>query len=584
MKTKDIVLKIFVSRIYFFIPGIILLIFEAFLNTYIPFLTGKIIDFLTLNPGDLSPVKRLIYILIFISVLTFTVKFIWRYFLMGNGRRYEKLLREAVFNRLSLLDPVFYDKNRTGDIITRVISDVSSIRMALSFGITSLFEISLALIMPLYVMITEMSLPLALTAFSAIPPVMLFLILIRKKIAAHFLKIQEATADLSNKIDENLNGIREIKSYGREDFESAEFRRLSGNRYKAEIKQVMMSALLGPVSKIGFALTFAIFIVIGGLLVFDGKISVGMFVTFNTYIGMMTAPMVRISRNVQIWQRGITSIRRLDLIFGTKPEINDADADMTITEFEPSVEIKNLNFSYTEGNPVLHDICLQIKPGKTLGIMGRTGSGKSALIDALSRRYSSENGCIFFGSYDINRIPLGVLKNAEGVVTQDGFLFSDTIRENIAFFSNASDHDIIDAAETADLSDNINDFPDKYETQVGERGVTLSGGQRQRIAIARAVVKKPKLLLLDDCMSAVDTDTEKKIIERIKSKYSGVTKIITAHRCSAVNDADEIIYLENGCITERGTHKELLELRGHYYELYSMQSDSAEESRDHEYK
>ncbi|MHB1153241.1 MAG: ABC transporter ATP-binding protein [Eubacteriales bacterium] len=582
MKTRDIVFRIFISRIYFFIPGIVLLSFEAILNTYIPFLTGNIIDMLTLKQNNLSAVKQLIFILIGIALLAFLIKFIWRYCLMGNGRRYEKLLREAVFGHLTKLDSSFCDQNRTGDIITRVISDVSAIRMALSFGITSIFEISLALIIPLYVMIAEMSLPLAITAFSAIPPVMLFLVLIRKKIALLFLKIQEATAELSNKIDEDINGIREIKSYGREDFESAEFCRLSNNRYEAEVKQVKLTALLGPVSKVGFALTFGIFIIIGGILVFNGKLSVGMFITFNTYIGMMTSPMVRISRNVQIWQRGIASIKRLDLIFNSKPEINNNNADMTVTDVEPSVEIKNMNFSYVRGKPVLHDISIKIKAGGTLGIMGRTGSGKSALIDALSRRYEIEDGCIFIGGCDINRIPLDVLKKTEGCVTQDGFLFSNTISENIAFFCGASEDEIAAAAETADLAENIREFPDKYNTQVGERGVTLSGGQRQRISIARAIVKKPKLLLLDDCMSAVDTATEKRILNNINKNNAGVTKVITTHRTSAVANADEIIYLENGCIVERGTHNELIELCGHYYELFMMQSEHGEESDDYE--
>ncbi len=576
MKTKDIVLKIFLSRIYFFIPGILLLIFETFLNTYIPLLTGNIVDLLTLKQNDLSEVNNLIFLLIGVSVSAFVIKFIWRYFLMGNGRRYEKLLREAVFCQLSKLDNIFYDINRTGDIITRIISDVSAIRMSLSFGITSLFEISLSLIMPLYIMIHQMSLPLVLAAFSAIPPVMLFLILIRKKIAARFLNIQEATEKLSNKVDENINGIREIKSYGREEFESEEFRRLSEKRKKAEINQVRISALLGPVSKIGFALTFGIFIIIGGMLVYNGKMTVGMFITFNTFIGMMTAPMVRISRNVQIWQRGIASIKRLDLIFCSNQEINDEKADMTLTDIQSNIEIRNLFFSYVKDKPVLFDINLKIKTGGTLGILGKTGSGKSAIIDALSRRYKIDDGCIFIGGFDINTIPLEVLKKTEGCVTQDGFLFSNTISENIAFYCGATQEEIVRAAQTADLSDNIGQFPDKYDTQVGERGVTLSGGQRQRVSIARALVKKPKLLLLDDCMSAVDTETEKKIITNINNDFPECTKVITSHRASAVANADNIIYLENGCIVEQGSHKELMKLCGHYYKLFNMQSEQAE--------
>lgn len=575
--TRDIVLRIFFSQFYLFLPGVLLLCAEAVMKTYIPLLTGDIVDELTLLPDDLTYAKSMMTRLAAVAVVAFCVKFVWRFLLMGNGRRYEKLLREKAFEKLSLLDSRFCDTNHTGDIITRMISDITAIRAALSFGITSIFDIGLSMVMPFYVMITKMTLPMTLTAFAAVPPILLFLILIRRMIAARFLKIQEANAALAGKIEENISGIREIKSYGREDYESETVKKLSQNRFDAEINQVKLSAMLKPVSSIGFAITYAVFIIIGGIMVFDGRLSVGTYITFNTYIGIMTSPMLRISRQVQIWQKGIASMKRLDVIFMSDTPIDDSCADFSITEIEPSISVKGLNFAYEPGKDVLHDINIELKAGKTLGVMGRTGSGKSALLDALSRRYEIPEGMVYIGGHDINSIPLDVLKKTEGCVLQDGFLFSDTVYNNIDFYSGAGESEVIHAAEIADIHGNIEDFPDKYETVVGERGVTLSGGQRQRISIARAIVKKPKLLLLDDCMSAVDTETEKRIIEGLNSEAKNMTTVITAHRASAVMNADEIIYLEDGRIAERGTHSELMALRGRYYSLYMQQSKREEE-------
>ncbi len=577
MRTKDIVLSIFMSQFYLFIPGVLLLFAEAVMKTYIPLLTGDIVDELTLLPDDLSHAESMMVRLAVVAVAAFCIKFIWRFLLMGNGRRYEKLLREKAFEKLSRLDSRFCDTNHTGDIITRMISDITAIRAALSFGITSIFDIGLSMVMPFYVMITKMTLPMTLTAFAAVPPILLFLILIRRLIAARFIKIQEANAALAGKIEENIGGIREIKSYGREEYESARVKELSQKRFDAEIDQVKLSALLRPVSSIGFAITYAVFMIIGGIMVFDGRLSVGTYITFNTYIGIMTSPMLRISRQVQIWQKGIASMKRLDVIFMSETPIDDSRADFSITEIEPSISVRGLNFAYEPGKTVLHDIDIELEAGQTLGVMGRTGSGKSALLDALSRRYEVGEGMIYIGGRDINNIPLDVLKKTEGCVLQDGFLFSDTIYDNIDFYSGASESEIKHAAEIADIHDNIEDFPEKYDTVVGERGVTLSGGQRQRVSIARAIVKKPKLLLLDDCMSAVDTETEKKIIEGLRSEAKNMTTVITAHRASAVMNADKIIYLEDGTIAECGTHSELMALHGRYYNLYMQQSRKEED-------
>jgi ATP-binding cassette subfamily B protein len=337
------------------------------------------------------------------------------------------------------------------------------------------------------------------------------------------------------------------------------------------LKFVMLMNMMFPIIMTISAISFVIGLWFGGILVIKEQITLGGFIAFNGYLGMLIWPISALGWVISIFQRGKVSLERVNAIMDEVPEIQDQNTS-AITEIKGDIEFRNLSFTYpgTE-NPVLKNVNIILRNGKTLAIVGRTGSGKSALVNLIHRLYNAPHGTLFIDGTDINDIPLATLRDAIGCVPQDTFLFSSTIGDNIDFFHGKSEDEIIQASKTAMIYDDIMEYPKKFETQVGERGVTLSGGQKQRVAIARAILKLPDILILDDCLSAVDTRTEEEIRKGMKLLMKQRTSIIVSHRISTIQDADEIIVLENGEIVERGTHDSLLLLKGEYHSLYLKQ-------------
>ena len=341
---------------------------------------------------------------------------------------------------------------------------------------------------------------------------------------------------------------------------------------KSNLDMVRISSYLSPVIEICFTISFVLNLIIGGNMVLKGNISLGDFIAFNGYLTMIMAPIISIGRIITIFQRGMASLNRLNEIFDTNVEIKENE-DSIKTSIKGSIEIKNLSFSYPGSKEtVLNDINLSIPKGHTLGIIGKTGSGKSTLVNLLLRMYNVQKGMIFFDGIDINDYKLKTLRDSFGFVPQDNFLFNASISDNIKFFKEIySDEEVIDAAKNSCIFESIMDFPDGFNTILGERGVNISGGQKQRISIARALIKNPEILILDDSLSAVDTITETQILKNLKKARKNKTSIIIAHRISQVIDADEIIVLDKGKISERGTHLELIEKGGLYYDIYKSQ-------------
>ena len=368
-------------------------------------------------------------------------------------------------------------------------------------------------------------------------------------------------------------GIRVIKAFAQEKPEMDTFDKLSKENAKTYMKMVRVSGALGPVTEICFSVSFLAFILYGSRMVISSEISLGDFIAFNTYMATIMGPVRNISRIIEVWQRGAASAKRLDDIF-RKSDIPEGKKPLREEEgYE--IQVKNLTFTYPqESAPALRNINLTIPSGSTLGVIGKTGAGKTTLANLLLRLFPIENGRIFLNGMDINTISLEVLREKIGFVPQENFLFSATIGENISFYQGGIDEaEIEQAARMSGVYDNILEFPEGFNTVVGERGVTLSGGQRQRVSIARALVKNPSILILDDSLSAVDTQTESEILGNIKTVLKNRTGIIISHRVSTVMHADNVILMDGGTIIEQGTHEELMKLKGSYYRLYLSQTE-----------
>jgi ATP-binding cassette subfamily B protein len=556
------------------------MILSSYVQALFPKILGKTIDLLKINGFDKAMVLKNIFYIILISIGSFAFTYIWRNLVIGNARKLECDLREALFSHFQKMSPEFYSKRKTGDLIAYAINDISAVRM--TFGPATALSINgIALcVISIYSMCTAIDIRLTLMTLLPIPFIVLFTTQIGKIIKVRFRKVQENFSKISDKVQENIYGIRVIKAYVQEDNEIKNFEKLNKQISDSNISMVRASSLLTPVIEVSFSISFVMNLIIGGNMVLAKTISLGDFIAFNTYLTMIMDPIISIGRVINIYQRGMASLGRLNDIFKVKPQIKDVNSSSKTEKLEGYIEFKIFNFTYPncEEEKVLDNINLKLSKGKTLGIIGKTGSGKSTLVNSLFKLYNVDSGKIFIDGKDINSIPLEVLRTNIALVPQDNFLFSDTIKNNISFFKDIySMESIEDASKSSLIYESILNFNDEFETLLGERGVNLSGGQKQRVSIARAIIKDPAILILDDSLSAVDTVTEKQILSNLKTIRNDKTNLIISHRISTIEHADEIIVLDKGQICERGTHDELLKERGLYYEIYIEQSNDGKQ-------
>jgi ATP-binding cassette subfamily B protein len=537
-----------------------------------------------------SPRTLAIYCLVLIACIALkgVMSFATRWTLIGISRDIEFDIRNDLLDRLLVMEPEFYVRNRTGELMSRATNDLNAVRMVLGPGIMYSGTTLVTMVLAIGLML-KLSPSLTLWVLLPVPVVAVAVWYFGQVIHQLYEKIQASLATLSAKVQENLSGVRVIRAYAQEDAEMRGFDAPNREYVARNVQLIRTWSMFMPSLTAMIGTTFLIVLWQGGYRLLHGQMSLGTLITFNTYLNFLVWPMIALGWVTNIFQRGAASMGRLNYILTAKPQIDDRGARIKNgTRIAGDIEFRNLTFTYpttmatngtsgangngTEKRAVLRNVNLKIPAGSTLAIVGPTGSGKTTLAALVARLWEAPEGEIMIDGRPIREWPLETLRRAIGYVPQDTYLFSETVNENIAFgLDKHEPQQVLEAAEIACLDAEVQDFAGRYDTMVGERGITLSGGQKQRSAIARAVVRDPRILILDDSLSAVDTQTEEKILSRLRGVMRGRTTILIAHRTSTVRDADQIVVLKEGSIIECGTHEELLERGGYYADLYQKQ-------------
>jgi ATP-binding cassette, subfamily B, multidrug efflux pump len=542
---------------------------------------------------SLSEQKLVFYSLMIVlfAVLEGVFLFLMRKIMIGVSRYIEYDLRNDLFAHLLSLSRRYYQNHKTGDLMSRATNDMSAVRMLLGPGVMYSVNTVIGMIVVLFFML-RISRLLTLFALVTIPVVSLAVRYFGAMIHQRFEKIQAAFSEMSARVQENLAGVRVIRAFVQEESEIDEFKQLNREYVRKNLQLIRVWGMFYPMlgTLLGMGGVFVLWL--GGREVMAGHITLGDFVAFYAYLGMLSWPMIALGWVINMMERGSASMGRINQIFDSQPEIKDssvlvqsgtfrlqnvAPANLNprkraaMCEIQGEIEFRNLSFAFN-GNPVLNAINLRIPRGSTFSIVGETGSGKSSLVNLLARVYDFKQGEILIDGLPIQDYPLRELRSQMAYVPQESFLFSETLRENIAFgVDKASDEAVREAARLSQILPDVEEFPNKFETVIGERGITLSGGQQQRTAIARALMRNPKILILDDALSSVDTYTEERILTALRQIMRERTSILISHRISTVKFADQIIVLREGIIEERGTHEELLKQQGYYADLYQKQ-------------
>jgi len=572
MRTFDKVLPYLKKSYKQILGGIAMLILVDIAQLAVPKVMQYAIDHIQSRSIDNTGLIYIALIIVALAIAVMVLRFFWRILIIGNSHKIEQSLRQDFYNHLLKLSQNFFNKSKTGDLMAYATNDLGSVRMLFGMGFIAAMDIIFMTVASFSFML---SINFRLTALAIIPlPFLSFTIsYFGKRMHKGFAKVQESFATLSGRIQESISGIRIVKAFVQEEAELEKVDEVSVNFVQQNIKLAKISGIFHPFMSFVISTSMIITLLFGGRAAIRGEITIGEFIAFFSYLGMLVWPMIAIGMIVDMYQRGTASLKRLNEIFEIKPEIDDTDADSSITEIKGSIEIRNLSFRYGDELPLIFsDVSAKLDAGKTLAVVGRTGSGKTSLIELLVRIYNPPKGSILIDGRDIFEIPLNVLRRDMVLVPQDIFLFSDTIANNIRLGNpDTPDEAVFNAAKAANVYNEIMEFEQGFETVIGERGVTLSGGQKQRVAIARALLTDPQILILDDALSAVDTKTERHILENLIKVRQGKTTIIIAHRISSIQHADKIIVLGDGVILERGTHQSLVDQGGLYSELVEKQ-------------
>lgn len=552
--------------------GIAALVLVSLLQLLPPKIIGIIVDEITLGSLTAPELTKWLVILGVAGIIMYIGRYYWRVMIFGSAVLLSRTMREKLFNHFTRMSPSFYQKRRVGDLMAHATNDINALQQTAGMGVLTLVD---SIATGGFVILTMgMTISWKLTLIAIIPlPLMIFLTsyygrLLRRR----FRFAQEAFSNLNDKTQESITGINVIKTFGQQDEDIEDFTNLSTDVVSKNMRVAKIDALFDPTITGIFAVSYILSFYFGTKFIIAGDMSIGDMVAFSTYLGLLVWPMLAFGFLFNIVERGNASYSRITELLSVAPEIKDLPGALDRRpEGDLHFNIEEFEFP-DDDRAALHNVHFVLKRGETMGIVGKTGSGKTAILKLLLREFEGYKGSITYGDYPINQYKQQRLRESIGYVPQDHFLFSTTIAENIAFTNpKIGTEKIYEAAELAHIHEDILGFSEGYETIVGERGVSLSGGQKQRVSIARALIMKPELLLLDDSLSAVDAKTEEAILNSLKETRTGETTIITSHRLSAIQHAHKIIVMHEGTIVENGTHEELIEMDGRYKEMYDLQ-------------
>jgi ATP-binding cassette subfamily B multidrug efflux pump len=553
------------------ILGLLSILASVIVGMASPFLVGRTIDALR---ADVTRSTLLTYagLIVGVSLVQGVFSYLQRMILVGMSRDIEYDLRNVYFGHLETQPPGFFQDRPTGDLMARATNDLQAVRMlcgpAIMYSSNTVFTAAGCLFF-----MARMNGRLTLLALTTMPLVALTTKFFGQRIHAMFTDVQGKFSDISARVQESFSGVRVVRAYAQEEREMEEFRRINEDYLERNRRLIGWTVAFYPLLQGLVGLGFVAVLWYGGLLVIRGTLTVGEFVTFNFFLTKLIWPMIAIGWVINLAQRGLASLARIREVLDVQPAIRDEEPLIEDAEIRGAVRFQDLTFAYKEGmEPVLKDITLQAPAGHTVAVVGRTGSGKSTLLALLPRLVDPPHNALWIDGTDVRRLPLAKLRSQIGMVPQETFLFSATIRDNIALGKpEATEEQVLEAARLANLVPDLALFPQGLDTLVGERGLTLSGGQKQRVALARALLREPRILLLDDCLSAVDTHTEETILQNLRTVFEGRTVFLVSHRISTVKDADLILVLDEGRILERGTHAQLTASGGLYADLHQRQ-------------